>query len=138
MLEDMHFSKSILDFLREPNFMVLATIATDGRPQMTIVWFEYADGVFRVSTTTPRVKYKNVIRDPRVSFIIYDRGNPYRYLQAQGTVSSITKEAAHDFIDRLSARYTGSPTYKRDPERKEDRVILTITPDRFFAAGFVA
>ena len=136
MLEGMHFSESILDFLREPNFMVLGTIATAGRPQMTIVWFEYGDGAFRVSTTTPRVKYRNVIRDPRVSFIVYDRGNPYRYLQVQGTVSNITNEGAHDFIDRLSARYTGSPTYKRDPERTEDRVILTITPDRFFAAGF--
>lgn len=132
----MNFSESILDFLREPNFMVLGTISQDSRPQMTIVWFEYVDGLFKVSTTTPRVKYKNVTRDPRVSFIIYDRGNPYRYLQVQGKVTDITREAAHDFIDRLSARYTGSPTYKRDPERKEDRVILTITPDRHSAAGF--
>ena len=130
------FPENILDFLKEPNFMVLATIRKDGTPQMTIVWFEYADGVFRVSTTSPRVKFKNVSRDPRVSFLIYDRGNPYRYLQATGKVTDITREGGHDFIDRLSGRYTGSATYQYDPERKEDRVIISIAPERYSAVGF--
>lgn len=132
------FPQNILDFLKEPNFMVLATLRKDGSPQSTIVWFEYADGVFRVSTTTERVKYKNVVSDPRVTLLIYDRGNPYRYLQIGGTVSNITKEGGHDFIDTLSGRYTGNAKYKNDPERKEDRVIISIEPLRYNSVGFPA
>jgi PPOX class probable F420-dependent enzyme len=132
----MDFPKNILDFLKEPNYMVFGTMDTKGYPQMTIVWFEYAGGVFKVSTTTDRVKYTNTKRDPRVGFLIYDRGNAYRYLQVRGDVEDITREGGHDFIDHLSGRYTGNATYKYDPDRKQDRVIITVRPVRFFAVGF--
>lgn len=132
----MNFPKNILDFFKEPNYMVLGTLNKNGSPQMTIVWFEYADGVFKISTTMERIKYKNVARDPRVACVIYDRGNPYRYIQIQGSVVNITTEGGHDFIDHLSRRYTGNPTYKNDPERKENRVIISITPARYSGVGF--
>lgn len=133
-----NFPQNILDFLKEPNFMVFGTVRRDSGPQMTIVWFEYENGAFKISTTTPRVKYKNISRDPRATMLIYDRGNPYRYLQIQGRVSDITKEGAYDFIDKLSGRYTGNAKYKNDPERKEDRVIISIEPIRYSSVGFAA
>jgi len=68
--------------------------------------------------------------------LIYDRGNPYRYVRVRGRVSSVTKEGGHDFIDHLSARYTGNAKYKYDLERKEDHVIIAIAPERFFSVGF--
>ena len=132
------FPQNILDFLKEPNFMALGTIRKDGSVQMTIVWFEYENGAFRISTTTPRIKYKNIARNPNVTMLIYDRGNPYRYLQIQGNVSDITKEGSYDFIDKLSGRYTGNAKYKNDPERKEDRVIISIEPIRYSSVGFPA
>ena len=134
----MQFPQNIIDFLKEPNFMVFGTNGGSGHPQLTIVWFEFADGVFKISTVTDRVKYKNVVRDPKVAMVIYDRGNPYRYVQAQGDVTDMTKEGGHDFIDHLSRRYTANATYKGDPLRKEDRVTITITPTRFSSVGFVA
>ena len=133
----MNFSQNILDFLREPNYMVFGTIGKSGYPQMTLVWFEFSNGVLRISTTTDRVKYKNVSRDPHVALVIYDRGNPYRYVQIRGMVSDVTKEGAHEFIDHLSGRYTGNAKYKADPEWKEDRVIITVTPEQFSLVGFV-
>ncbi|MBI4159783.1 PPOX class F420-dependent oxidoreductase [Candidatus Wolfebacteria bacterium] len=132
----MTFQKNIEEFLREPNYMVLGTLGASGHPHMTIVWFEYNNGVFRISTTTPRVKYRNVTANPKVGLLIYDRGNPYRYVQVRGAVTDITKEGGHDFIDYLSGRYTGNAKYKYDPERKEDRVIITVMPERFFSVGF--
>ena len=118
--------------------MVLGTNNKSGHPQMTLVWFEFRDGVFKISTVTDRVKYKNVVRDPHVTMLIYDRGNPYRYIQTQGDVTDITKEGAHEFIDHLSGRYTGNAKYKADPDWKEDRVIITMTPKTLFSVGFVA
>ena len=116
--------------------MVFGTVGASGYPQMTIVWFDYANGVFKISTTTDRVKYKNASREARVALVVYDRGNPYRYVQVRGRVTSMIKEGAHDFIDYLSRRYTGNATYKYDPERTQDRVIITVTPERFYSVGF--
>lgn len=132
----MSFPQNILDFLKEPNFMVLGTVRKDGTPQMTIVWFEHESGTFKISTTTQRVKYKNIAKNPNVTMLVYDRGNPYRYLQIQGKVSDIAKEGAHDFIDKLSGRYTGNAKYKNDPDRKEDRAIISIEPIRYSSIGF--
>lgn len=133
----MDFPQNIAEFLREPNYLVLGTNSKNGYPQMTIVWFEFRDGIFKISTVTDRVKYKNVTRDPKVTILIYDRGNPYRYVQIRGDVTNVTKESAHDFIDHLSARYTGNAKYKTDPERKEDRVIISIKPNSLYSVGFV-
>lgn len=133
----MEFPQNIKDFLREPNYLVFGTNGKSGYPQMTLVWFEFKDGLFRISTVTNRIKYKNVTRDPHVTMVIYDRGNPYRYVQIRGDVTDITREGAHDFIDHLSARYTGNAKYKADPQRKEDRVIISITPNSLYSVGFV-
>ncbi len=133
----MDFPQNISEFLHEPNYMVFGTNGGGGHPQMTIVWFEFKDGIFRISTVADRVKYKNVKRDPKVTILIYDRGNPYRYVQIRGDVTDVTREGGHDFIDHLSVRYTGNAKYKADPERKEDRVIISIEPKRLYSVGFV-
>jgi hypothetical protein len=45
-----------LDLLQEKKaFANLATIMADGSPQVTPVWFDYADGVIRVNTAKGRV-----------------------------------------------------------------------------------
>jgi PPOX class probable F420-dependent enzyme len=128
-MDTVSISSSVEEFLKKPNFLVLGTLRKDGSIQMTPVWFEYVDGVFRVSTTTERAKYKNIKRDNRVTFVIYDLENPYRYVQVQGE-ASITPDPKHELIDHLSQRYRGETPYGGDPEHKEDRVIVTITPKK--------
>ena len=133
----MTYDTKIETFLAEPHFMALGTIRKDGTPHMTMVWYAYEqEGVFRVSVTTQRVKYRNVSQDPRVSFMIFDEKNPYRYFQATGRVTDIAKDASFEFIDSLAKRYMGKDRYPYDPERRENRVILTITPERFSTIGF--
>ncbi len=47
---------------------VLATIKSDGRPQLSNIMFAVgADGVIRISVTDSRAKTANMRRDPRVS-----------------------------------------------------------------------
>lgn len=112
--------------------MVLGTLRPDGTIQMTIVWFEYVKGIFKVSTIIERIKYKNVVKDPRVSFVIYDLHDPYNFLQVGGKVTKITKTGAHELIDHLSQTYLGTTPYHGDPKHQQNRVVLEITPDRFF------
>jgi PPOX class probable F420-dependent enzyme len=115
--------------------MTLGTLNKNNHIQLTLVWYEYEKGVFLVSTTTNRTKYKNMQNNKEVTFLIYDQENPYRYVQVRGTVS-FSKEKAHDLIDRLSQKYMGKTPYPGDPDRKEDRVIVTITPTTYQAWGF--
>ncbi len=129
------FPPEITEFLKKPNFMVLATLRKDGSIQMSPVWFEYGDGVFKVSITIERAKYKNMVRDPRVTFVIYDQENPYQYIQVQGR-ASMSKEGGHELIDHLSQRYAGVSPYPGDPEHKENRVVVSITPLHYAQMGF--
>ena len=134
MIQD--FSQSILSFLEEPNYMIVGTIAKAGIPHLTIVWFSYDNGLFKISITKTRVKYKNILRDPRVSCLIYDRNNPYRYLQVKGVVVKIEKDPGYIFGDFLCARYWRDKSYRNNPVRKkEERITVSIKPDGFFAQG---
>ena len=132
----MKFTKEIEKFLKGPNFLVLGTLNKSGTIQMSPVWYEFDGKVFRFSTVSARVKYNNLIRDARCTFVIYDNKNPYRYVQVQGKVSKFTRKGGHDFIDKLAKHYMGKDKYPYDPERKEERVTFTITPSHFFAFGF--
>jgi hypothetical protein len=44
----------------------------------------FRDGKLEVSTTKTRQKYRNVERDPRVTVTIWDREDPYRFVEVRG------------------------------------------------------
>lgn len=134
-MDTVQFSKEIVAFLAEPNFMILGTLRIDKTIQMTVVWFTYENGLFLISTTTQRVKYKNIVRNPQVTFVIVDNKNPYKFIQVRGTVI-ISKEGAYDLIDSLSEKYIGSKPYKGDPDRTDQRVVLTIRAQDYMVNGF--
>ena len=57
-----------LAFAGEHRNGVLTTIKQDGRPQLSNITYHLgADGVFRISVTATRAKYRNMLRDPRIS-----------------------------------------------------------------------
>lgn len=134
----MKFPKDIKEFLEKPNFMILSEHNPDGSIHSTIVWYIYypKKNEFKVSITSPRIKYRNLKKDPSLTFVIPNTDNMYQYVQVQGKVTDFTKKGGHDFIDKEAKRYMDKDTYPYDPERKEDRVTLTITPKKFFSVGF--
>ncbi|HYF05520.1 MAG TPA: PPOX class F420-dependent oxidoreductase [Patescibacteria group bacterium] len=134
-MQESIFPTQLETFFTDPHFMTLGTLRNDGSIQMSVVWYEYVHGVFKVSTTSERAKYKNISRDYRVTFVVMDKNNPYRYIQVRGN-TTIDRQDAHDLIDRLSLRYTGNTPYQGDPQHKEDRVVITITPSDFTTMGF--
>lgn len=57
-----------LDYLRTRRRGVLATVKSDGRPQLSNIAYGLGDdGVIRISVTADRAKTRNAARDPRVS-----------------------------------------------------------------------
>jgi PPOX class probable F420-dependent enzyme len=117
-----------LDLLKDKKaFASLATVMADGSPQVTPVWFDYANGVVRVNTAKGRVKARTLKKGAPAALAIIDPDNPYRYLQIRGRVGRATEEGADRHIDQLAKKYLGKDKY---PFAKpgEVRIMCEIEP----------
>lgn len=113
------------------NFAFLATLMSDGSPQVTPTWVDFENGHVLINTAEGRVKQRNVARDPRVALSIADHKNPYNMVAIRGTVTGQTTKGADEHIDRLAKKYLGVDKYPyRNPQEK--RVILRIKPEKVF------
>ena len=112
-------------FLDNPFVGVVTTLRRDGSPHSTVVWVDSLDGKAAFNTALGRVKPRNMERDPRVSLLVLDPGDPYRWLSVDGRIE-ITEEGADDHIDRLAKKYVGADSY---PNRKPGEVRVTVTID---------
>ena len=111
---------------------VLGTIGVSGRPQLSATWF-LADGeTVKISLNTTRQKVKNLRAEPKVSFLIFDPANPYKYVELRGD-AEITPDDDYAFADQVGAKY-GSDLRDRD-EPGETRVVVAIKPARVVAWG---
>jgi PPOX class probable F420-dependent enzyme len=73
---------------------VLATLAADGRPQLSNVLYAWdpAERIVRISTTSDRAKGRNVRRDPRAALHV-SGDHFWQYVVAEGAVTT-TADAA--------------------------------------------
>jgi PPOX class probable F420-dependent enzyme len=115
-------------------FASLATVMSDGSPQVTPVWFFYKNGRFLLNTARGRVKDRNMSDRARVALVILDPDDPYQYVALRGTVARVTEEGADANIDALAKKYLGVDSY---PRRKagEVRVIYEIEPTSVWTQG---
>jgi hypothetical protein len=117
-----------LDVLQQKKaFANLATTMPDGSPQVTPVWFDFANGRVRVNTARGRVKARNMKEGSPVALSILDPDNPYRYIQIRGRVARMTEEGAAAHIDSLAKKYIGKDKYPWS-RPGEVRVIYEIEP----------
>ncbi|MFC5061278.1 PPOX class F420-dependent oxidoreductase [Actinomycetospora atypica] len=111
------------------NFASVATILPSGLIQTQVLWVGIKDGRLVLNTETHRKRYENLRRDPRITVLIRDESDPYRYAEVRGHVTDFTTgDEARKHIDEVAQRYTGQDY---PPEAiKSERVILWITPER--------
>jgi PPOX class probable F420-dependent enzyme len=127
--------QGFLDLLTEKKaFAHLATLQPDGSPQVTPVWFDYANGIVRVNTAKGRVKARNMTVGSKVALSIIDPDNAYRYIQIRGTVTKETTEGANAHINSLAKKYLDKDVYPWGSD-KETRVTYEITPSAANAMG---
>ena len=73
-------------------------------------------------------QYKNVLKDPRVTVMIWKHDNPFKFVEVRGVVvGEITGQDARDNIDRLSEKYWDKP-YPFPVET--ERIVLIIKPNK--------
>ena len=125
---------SFMDLIERPLVASLATTMNDGTPQVTPVWFSYADGLFYVNAAAGRIKDRNMRARPYVALMIVDTSSAYRYVAVRGPIIDISgPEIGRAHINELSLRYVGNPIYQGPAD--EVRVRYTIRPDHLSTMG---
>jgi PPOX class probable F420-dependent enzyme len=112
---------------------VLGTVGSSGRPQLSATWFLAEGEIVKISLNTSRQKVKNLLANPKVSFMIIDPANPYKYVELRGE-AEITPDADYAFADKLGGKYGGADLRERD-NPGDARVIVAIKPARIVSWG---
>jgi PPOX class probable F420-dependent enzyme len=115
----------------EPNLGVVAALRGKGTVHQTVVWVDWDGEHLLLNLNTERAKLEYLRRDPRVSVLVLDRGNPFRWIAVDGTVAEITPDGAYEHIVRQAGVYLGRESYQLQPG--EQRILVRIAPDRIEA-----
>jgi PPOX class probable F420-dependent enzyme len=106
----MNLPEVVRAFLEKPNFAVLATVSPSGRPQATPVWFLVDGDCILINTSKGRVKLRNLQHNPYVAMVIYDRDDPYRYVQIRGKVVAFDETNGARDMTASPCATAGNPT----------------------------
>ncbi len=135
----MDFAKA-LEFALDLQNGVLTTQKRDGRPQLSNITYHLdTDDVFRISVTATRAKYKNMVRDPRVSLHV---ARPdfwaYAVFEGDASLSPIAKDPGDEVVEELVAMYrrVGGEHPDWDDYRRamvaDQRVVIRMRPTHVY------
>jgi PPOX class probable F420-dependent enzyme len=117
----------IVEFVREPNAAVIATVRRDGAPYSAATWYDWEDGRVLVNMDFERLRLSHMRRDPRVAVTVIEIADWYHAVTILGRVAELRDDEGLADIDRLSQRYRGKPYWNRDRKR----VTALIEPERW-------
>jgi len=117
------------DLLDRPLFAHLATLRPDGSPQSSVMWFSWDGQRVRFSHTNNRQKYRNLLKDGRVSFHVQDPDNAYRTLEVRGKVVSMDPDPDAAFYRSLQKRYDLDVPVFDAPVR----IVIVVEPESYVA-----
>jgi len=113
--------------LLDAQYATLATIGSDGRPQVSEVWFLAEGDIVALSLNSTRQKTKNLMARAACTVFILDISNPFRYLEIRGD-AEIAPDDDYVFADRVGAKYGADLRMHDGPG--ERRVIVRVRPAR--------
>ncbi|HYZ82113.1 MAG TPA: PPOX class F420-dependent oxidoreductase [Solirubrobacteraceae bacterium] len=117
----------VRELLEQPNHAIVSTFNKDGSILSTVAWVNTEGDGVAVNSAVGRRWPTNLQRDPRVTLLIPEEGNPYNYVEIRGTATP-TQEGADDHINALSKKYINQDEYPfRQPG--EQRIKFVISPD---------
>lgn len=132
--------KSALAFARDRRKAVFVTQRMDGRPHLSnvLVWIP-DDGTVRVSITTDRVKYRNLLREPWAAIHVAS-DDFWRWAVIEGAVEMSAPAAAPDdeavaelveYYRALSGEHDDWDDY-RSAMVRDHRVVARIRASRTY------
>jgi PPOX class probable F420-dependent enzyme len=112
------------ELLENPNYAVISTLNKNGSIHNTIVWISSENGTVAVNSAVGRLWPSNLERDPRVTVLVEETGNPYHYLEIRGTASGTT-DGADEHINALSKKYIDQDEYPyRQPGEQRIKFVI--------------
>jgi PPOX class probable F420-dependent enzyme len=124
---------AVEEFLVDPQNLILATLRTDGRPQLSPVWFVWRDNAFWISTAASTAKWRNLLRDQRCSGIIDNINGQYIYVS--GTAEIFVEEEPLEVTQRIVEKYKlpdEVEPYMDSHHEIGKRAIIKLEPDLVF------
>ena len=110
------------------NAATVATLNADGRAQLSVIFVARDEDTLVFSTTTDRLKTRNIKRDPRITVLVMDATNAGKYVEIRGTVELVEDPEKH-LPQRMYEKYLGADA---PPEPGVDRLIVRLNADRIF------
>src|SRR5512139_4309233 len=91
-MSDVHVPESHLHILETAIQGMLSTIRhKDGLISTNPVGFDWDGEFVRISTLKSRVKYRNLVANPQITFCVVDPQMPTRYIEIRG-IAEITED----------------------------------------------
>ena len=119
----------LLDLLRRPSPCFVATLMSDGSPQLTETWVTTDGEHVVINIVDGSQKIRNLARDRRVAVNIVDPDDVFSYWAVRGRVIDTTTDGGAESIEEISQKYLGMP-YPNFTGKPETRVLVTIEADR--------
>jgi PPOX class probable F420-dependent enzyme len=119
----------LLDLLRRPSPCFVATLMSDGSPQLTQTWVTTDGEHVVINIVDGSQKIRNLARDGRVAVNVVNPDDVFSYWAVRGRVIDTTTEGGSESIDEISQKYLGMP-YPNFTGMPETRVLVTIEADK--------
>jgi PPOX class probable F420-dependent enzyme len=117
----------VRELLAGQNYATISTLNPNGSIHSTVIWIMGENGAVSVNSSVGRLWPRNLERDPRVTVVVQEAGNPYHFAEIRGTASG-TLEGADEHINLLAKKYLGQDEYPfRQPG--EQRIKFVIKPE---------
>ncbi len=130
--------------LDSPVPAIFTVMGSDGRANMTPMWFDYEGSNVLVNVATHRKKVGWIRANPQLSLILVNQANMYHWVSIKCTVKreileDDPKEGARVTaqLDKIWTKYTDNPPPYglRDPSINERRVLFECPVDRIATFG---
>ena len=129
----------IQDFFATPRFAVFGTTSSAGSPQLSTVWFTYEGTVLYFGIERRSQKYRNMMRDPRVSVCIDGEHPDGRTVVVHGTAEVLEDGNPERIVWQMIRRYHDTEEQAREYQAEIaglDIVVVKLAPERTVATNY--
>ena len=129
----------------KPFAFTMAVMGSDGRPNLTPMWFDYDGDKVLVNVASQRTKTKWIRKTPQITILIMNPENMYHWMSMKVTVEREISEddpkegtAVTEHLNKIWRKYIvdGGDTYGlRDPSIDERRVLFVCKIDKIATFG---
>jgi len=134
-------SEELREFLDSNPVGVLATLASDGKPRQSLVYFAVEGDRLTISTLADRLKVRDTRRSGWASLCVMGHEPPYPSATFSGTAEILTQDigpATARIMQRIAQSAEPPEPMTDEALAEAGRVVLAIHVDRVSGASYIS